>query len=191
MNTNGSIERNLTIKSMYNVDAMSTNVYGMIGEPFNFTSSTGFGSATITFKIDQSKLGDTLFDNLIILWYNEEEQIFEEMPTNRDAVNSTVSTTTTHFSQYMVVDSVKWYQNWNNSIAKFGEMWIGGTSYQKNLNTIFLIDCSASMKNDDPIDFSIEIGYNGVTEDNYQKIISDMDSPGDIAYYNENYGRRL
>lgn len=190
MNTNGSIERNLTIKSMYNVDAMSTNVYGMIGEPFNFTSSTDFESATITFKIDQSKLGDTLFDNLIILWYNEEEQIFEEMPTNRDAVNSTVSTTTTHFSQYMVVDSVKWYQNWNNSIAKFGEMWIGGTSYQKNLNTIFLIDCSASMKNDDPIDFSIEIGYNGVTEDNYQKIISDMDSPGDIAYYNENYGRR-
>lgn len=111
MDTNGNIERNLSIESMYNIDAM-------IGEPFNFTSSTDFKSATITFKIDQSKLGDTLFDNLIILWYNEEDQVFEEMPTTRDAVNSTVSTTTTHFSQYMVVDSQKWYANWNNSLSE-------------------------------------------------------------------------
>ena len=95
MDTNGNLDRNLTVESMYNVDAMSSNVYAMIGEPFNFTSSTNFESATITFKIDQSKLGDTLFDNLIILWYNEEEQSFEEMPTTRDAANSTVSTTTT------------------------------------------------------------------------------------------------
>lgn len=73
MDTNGSLERNLTIESMYNVDAMSTNVYAMIGEPFNFTSATDFESATITFKVDKSKLGDTLFDNLIILWYNKED----------------------------------------------------------------------------------------------------------------------
>lgn len=122
MDTNGNIERNLSIESMYNIDAMSTNVYAMIGEPFNFTSSTNFKSATITFKIDQSKLGDTLFDNLIILWYNEEDQVFEEMPTTRDAVNSTVSTTTTHFSQYMVVDSQKWYANWNNSLSELRKM---------------------------------------------------------------------
>ena len=150
MNTNGNIERNLTIKSMYNVDAMSTNVYGMIGEPFNFTSSTDFESATITFKIDQSKLGDTLFDNLIILWYNEEEQIFEEMPTTRDAVNSTVSTTTTHFSQYMVVDSVKWYANWENSFTELRKMWSGSTSYYKSMNTVFIVDCSSDMTSNDP-----------------------------------------
>lgn len=190
MNTNGNLDRNLTVKSMYNIDAMSTNVYAMIGEPFNFTSSTDFESATITFKIDQSKLGDTLFDNLIILWYNEEDQIFEEMPTTRDAANSTVSTTTTHFSQYMVVDSVKWYENWDNSLNELRKMWIGNTSYQKNLNTIFLLDCSYRMENVDKIEYSIQIGYNGVTEDNYQSIISDMDSPGDVEYYLKTYGRR-
>lgn len=124
----------------------NTNVYAMIGEPFNFTSSTNFESATITFKVDQSKLGDTLFDNLIILWYNEEDQIFEEMPTTRDAVNSTVSTTTKHFSQYMVVDSVKWYENWENSLDQLRrKMWSGNTSYTRNLHTIYLVDCSASI----------------------------------------------
>ncbi|EKC71133.1 von Willebrand factor type A domain protein, partial [human gut metagenome] len=97
MDTNGSLERNLTIENMYGIDAMSSDVYAMIGEPFNFTSETSFESATITFKIDKSKLGDTKFDNLIILWYNEEKQIFEEMPTTRNWENSTVSATTTHF----------------------------------------------------------------------------------------------
>ena len=58
MDTNGSLERNLSIESMYEIDAMSTNVYALVGEPFNFESATGFESATITFKIDQSKLGE-------------------------------------------------------------------------------------------------------------------------------------
>ena len=190
MDTNGNLERNLTIESMYGIDAMSSNVYAIIGEPFNFTSSTSFESATISFKVDQSKLGDTDFDNLIILWYNEENQEFEEMPTTRDAENSTVSTTTTHFSQYMVVDSVKWYENWERSLAQLRTMWIGGTSYRKCLHTIFLIDCSASMNNSDKISYSIEIGYNGVTEDNYMSIINDMDNPSDVEYNLKTYGKR-
>lgn len=153
MDTNGSLERNLSIESMYEIDAMSTNVYALVGEPFNFESATGFESATITFKIDQSKLGDALFDNLIILWYNEEEQKFEEMPTTRDAANSTVSTTTTHFSQYMVVDSVKWYENWDNSLRQLRKMWSAGYYSQTNLHTIILLDCSVSMTSDDPYSF--------------------------------------
>ncbi|MBE6847620.1 MAG: hypothetical protein E7503_05785 [Ruminococcus sp.] len=46
-----------------------------MGELLEFTSATEFDSATISFAIDQSKLGDTAFDNLMILWYNEEEGI--------------------------------------------------------------------------------------------------------------------
>lgn len=183
MSTNGSLERNLTIESMYNIDAMSTNVYAMIGEPFNFTSSTNFESATITFKIDQSKLGDTLFDNLIILWYNEEDQIFEEMPTTRDAVNSTVSTTTTHFSQYMVVDSQKWYANWNNSLGELRRMWIAGTSYQRNLHTILMMDCSSSAYSSDPYNLALKVGYNGVTSENIEDIRNSINSQWDAEHY--------
>jgi von willebrand factor type A len=183
MDTNGNLEKNLTIKSMYNIDAISTNVYAMIGEPFNFTSSTDFESATITFKVDQSKLGDTLFDNLIILWYNEEDQIFEEMPTVSDAVNSTVSTTTTHFSQYMVVDSVKWYANWNNSLNELRKMWIGNTSYQKNLHTILMLDCSSSMASTDYYTHVLKVGYNGVTEENIEHIRNSINSQWDAEHY--------
>ncbi len=191
MTTNGNLDRNLTIKSMYNIDVMSTNVYSLIGEPFNFETPTSFKSATITFKVDKSKLGDTKFDNLLILWYDEENQIFKEMETIHDEANSTVSTTTTHFSQYMIVDSEKWFDNWEESFKKLREMWSGNTSYYKALNTILIVDCSWKMANVDPIDYrSIEIGYNGVTQDNYYEIVSDMDSPWDVEQAYLKYGRR-
>ncbi len=124
---------------------MTSNVYALVGEPFNFETESDFESATITFKIDQSKLGDTQFDNLLILWYNETEKTFVEMDTAHDAANSTVSTTTTHFSQYMVVDSVKWFENWDDSIAKLRKMWSSGSTSYKKLNTIFLVDSSAEI----------------------------------------------
>ncbi len=191
MTTNGSLERNLTIESMYNVDAMSTNVYALIGEPFNFTSITDFESATITFKIDKTKLGDTKFDNLLILWYDEENQIFEEMETFHDETNSTVSTTTTHFSQYMIVDSEKWFDNWEKSFTELRKMWDGGTSYYKALNTILIVDCSRKMEYADEISYSIEVGYNGVTKENHTDILSYMHgTDSNIDYYLKKYGRR-
>jgi len=149
MSTNGNLERNLKIESMYGIDAMSSDVYAMIGEPFNFETSTKFNAARITFKIDQSKLGDTEFDNLIILWYNEKEQIFEEMPTTRNRVQSTISTKTTHFSQYIVVDSAKWYANWESSFTKLRKMWSSGTTTYKSMNTVFIVDCSSDMSTGD------------------------------------------
>jgi len=183
MDANGNVEKNLKIESMYNIDAMSTNVHALIGEPFNFETESSFESATISFKIDQSKLGNTQFDKLLILWYNEEDQIFEEMPTTHDAVNSTVSTTTTHFSQYMIVDSVEWYDNWNASIEALQGMWSGNTTYTRNLHTIYLVDCSTSMASMDPYGRSLEIGYKGITAENIEEKRKEIDSPGEEEAY--------
>ena len=166
MDTNGSLERNLKIESMYGIDAISSDVFAMIGEPFNFETSTSFESATITFKVDQSKLGDTEFDNLIILWYNKEDQIFEEMPTTRNKEKSTVSTTTTHFSQYMIVDSEKWYANWEASFTELRKMWAGGTTTYKSMNTVFIVDCSSDMsKGDSRLSICQNIMNNMMTND--------------------------
>ena len=79
-------------------------IAGLVGEPFNIETSSQFDTATITFKIDQSKLGDTEFDNLMFLWYDEENNEFIELETVLDEQNSTVSVVTTHFSKYMIVD---------------------------------------------------------------------------------------
>lgn len=58
-------------------------IVGLIGEPFEIESKSQFDTATITFKIDQIKLGDIALDNLLFLWYGREKQYYEsKFPLN-------------------------------------------------------------------------------------------------------------
>ena len=114
METAGDLEGTTTIESIMDKDVMCSGVVGLFGEPFDINTSSEFSSAVLTFKVDKSMLGDTEFDNLLFLWYDEENENFVELDTEHDEENSTVSTTVTHFSKYMVVDGLAWYTNWQN-----------------------------------------------------------------------------
>ena len=94
---------------------------GLIGEPFEIETTSKFDKATLTYVIDKSKLGDTEFDNLLFLWYDEENDNFVELDTTLDEENSTVSVETTHFSKYMIVDGKEWYRAWQDIYTKINE----------------------------------------------------------------------
>ena len=114
METAGDLEGTTTIENIMDKDIMCSGVVGLFGEPFDIETSAEFSSAVLTFKVDKSMLGDTEFDNLLFLWYDEENENFVELDTEHDEENSTVSTTVTHFSKYMIVDGLAWYTNWQN-----------------------------------------------------------------------------
>lgn len=86
-----------------------------------FETTSKFDKATLTYLIDKSKLGDTEFDNLLFLWYDEENDNFVELDTILDEENSTVSVETTHFSKYMIVDGKEWYRAWQDIYTKINE----------------------------------------------------------------------
>ncbi len=65
-----------------------------------------------------------------------------EMETICDAGKSTVSTKTTHFSKYMIVDRTEWFAAWSVKLDYTGD---------KTLDTVFVVDCSLSMVDNDPI----------------------------------------
>ena len=112
MSASGNIEKTTTVESIMDKDVLCSNVVGLVGEPFSIESKSSFDKATITFTVDKTKLGETEFDNLMFLWYDRENDNFVELETSHDASNSTVSIETTHFSEYMIVDSQKWWDNW-------------------------------------------------------------------------------
>ena len=112
MSASGNIEKTTTVESIMDKDVLCSNVVGLVGEPFSIESKSSFDKATITFTVDKTKLGETEFDNLMFLWYDRENDNFVELETSHDAANSTVSIETTHFSEYMIVDSDKWFRNW-------------------------------------------------------------------------------
>ncbi|MDR0917882.1 MAG: cellulose binding domain-containing protein [Oscillospiraceae bacterium] len=161
MNTNGNIDTNLSIESMMDIDIMSSKVVGLIGEPFDFTMEfeeskpTSDNPATITFSVDKAKLS-TDFDKLTVLWYNEEDGIFvdcsedTEFTVALDEVNSTISVTTPHFSQYLVIDSQEWYKAWSDSERNLITLAPPSTGSSKpetvhqSLNIVFAVDITNS-----------------------------------------------
>lgn len=207
MDANGNLEQNLSIESVYGVDLMSSDVVGLIGDPFSFETNSNFSSATITFTVNQANLGSTNFSDLIVLWYDEENHKYVEcttengFKTTRNAYISTVSVETTHFSTYMLVDSKAWYEAWDESYRKISAAApttsTGGSTTQvliDHYNTVFVIDTSGSMSDDPNGEW---IGYDPLTrvlrEDAPPRppITSDAMEAYWLKHYGKNSCRRI
>lgn len=137
----GYINSTTSVESVMGVDWMCSNVVGLIGDPYDISSDSKITEGTITFHVATEAFGESSFDDLVVLWYNEDEQRFEEMETTRDSSNDTLSITTTHFSKYLIVDCDRWYSAWSKN------------NYPDNgtvLHTSITIDCSTSTKYSDP-----------------------------------------
>ena len=141
----GCLENNTTIESVMGKDYHSSRVVGLFGEPFEIETEVEFESATLTFKVDKECLGDIPFENLMFLWYDEDNYQFVEIETTLDAVAGTASINTTHFSKYMLVDKQKWYDAWAQELdySKREE----GMHY----NTVICVDCSGYMRDIDGV----------------------------------------
>lgn len=152
MECTGNINRTTSVESVMNVDILCTDVVGLVGEPFEIETKSEFDKATLTFKINKDKLGGISFDNLLFLWYNEEEDEFVELETMLDEANGTASIVTTHFSKYMVVDKKAWFDAW---AVELNYNPTGGApdapSIPVKYNTVLAIDCSGSMDWNDHI----------------------------------------
>ena len=89
------------------------------------------------------KLGNTGIEDIVILWYNEATEFFEMMDTTVNSSKSTVSTTTTHFSTYLMVYEKKWIERFKTDLYSGFET---TTTKEIRFNTIGALDCSESIK---------------------------------------------
>ena len=86
-----------TIEKIDNPQNLGISLDGIVGEIYSIESVSAFETATITFKVDKTKLGNTAFEDLVLMWYDEANKKYMAFETVLDEVNSTVSTETTHF----------------------------------------------------------------------------------------------
>ncbi len=152
MECTGNINKTTSVESVMNVDILCTDVVGLVGEPFEIETTSEFDKATLTFKINKDKLGDIPFDNLLFLWYNEEENRFDELKAILDEDHGTVSIVTTHFSKYMVVDRQAWFDNWHEIYDRFEKL-----SEKSPSITAICVDCSGSISTNDPFSLMSKI----------------------------------
>lgn len=138
----GNIHRNTSITDIMNKDVLCSNVVGLVGNPYDIISTSSFDNAELSFKIRKNKLNNAKFDNLAILWYDEENHKFVEVDSTLDSEKGIVKATIPHFSKYMIVDKVAWYSVWEKDLY---------SSQYKLVNAVLAIDCSGSMEDNDPI----------------------------------------
>lgn len=146
LNATGNVKKTTWIEGMRGMDPICEGVVGIVDEPFSIETESDFDTATISFKMNVDGLENKSVEDYIILWYDEENYTFVEMDTKYDIKNRILSTETTHFSRYMVVDKMEWFEAWNMDLNY-------ADSDDENLNcyTVLAVDCSGSMKTYDPI----------------------------------------
>ena len=190
MDASGNINNTTEIESIMDKDYMCSRVVGLVGEPLSIETTSEFTEATLTFKVDQTKLGDTEFDNLMFLWYDEENDNFVELETEHDADASSVSIITDHFSKYMLVDSKTWFEAWAEVSRKI-ESYMNNTSIDLPTVTGMIVYGS---DDNDPIAYHVLADEDGSQYTVYARcrdiikdyIIDNM-SDGDLMSYSYHY----
>ncbi|MCQ6268399.1 DUF3289 family protein [Fictibacillus sp. WQ 8-8] len=107
---------NKTTRISTNKVNKTTNLYGIIGSPVRINTQSEVDKASIKLTYDETQLGDTLENDLGIIWYNEDEEMFESLNAVLDTSKNTISVETNQLSEYMVVDKTKWLELWSREI---------------------------------------------------------------------------
>ncbi len=140
----GNAEKRVGIVDVYEFDKLSAGVVGLVGVPVEIGCDTDFQQADITFHYDVNALGDTKEENLSVMWYDEANNWYQILDEDSviDTTNHTVTYTTTHFSTYMLVDGILWYEAWRQNIDYRSS---SSGDAKKNFDIAFVVDVSGSM----------------------------------------------
>lgn len=147
------------IKSLKNADDGIVNVAGGVGDPINITAKRrDVETATITFNYNKSGFDEEKANKLGIAYYNEETGRMELLKSDVNTDKGNVSVKTTHFSEYVVVDTDEWYDAWLES-----QLRIRDAENEDYFNISFVIDNSGSMQGEKN-KLSRECTYDFITE---------------------------
>lgn len=173
----GNISNTTTIEDIYGKDMLSSEVVGLIGSPVEITTTSEFENAIITFKYDKSQLGDTKEEDLAVMWYDEENGVYQilDNETVLDKEKQTVSYKTTHFSKYMVVDKNIWYNTWRTNID-----YRVGTTTKVYYDFAFVVDTSGSMSGQ-------SINYAKQSMNNFVDCLADSDNACLVSFASNAY----
>ena len=143
VNVKGILKKGIgTIKIRDNEsESQLDNLIGAISHPINITlENDELESANIIFAYDEKKLS-TNPDNLAVAWYDEKNNEVVVLDNSIvDHEKQTVSVSTTHFSEYILLNKEVWYQVWAKE-----QLVIRDEKTTPSYNVVFALDNSGSM----------------------------------------------
>ena len=114
----GCMEHNTRIEDVYFEDCVSSKIDGAIGVPVDISTEGEFNQAELVFEYDEDELGDAQTEDLAICWIDYDNGQIVPLDSTVDEANHTVSATTTHFSQYVLLDLNAYRNMWKQNILQ-------------------------------------------------------------------------
>lgn len=145
----GNAETSTVVENVYN-KSISTNVVGRVSYPFDIRTTSIFDEAIVSFNYDENALGDIDTEDLGVLWFDEANRNYVLMDSTVDANNQTISFTTTHFSEYLLINKSIWFDSWRKEL-NYGRQ-TDDTGETQYYDIVLAIDSSGSMDWNDPDD---------------------------------------
>lgn len=120
LNSSEVVDKAKAIKNMLGKDVLSSGVVGLFGAPYKIQIPDDAENAVITFEINKNELGETDFEDILFMWYDDERHRYIELETNHNTTNWTVSSAVEHSGTYLVVDEKVWDAAWEVEIDYSG-----------------------------------------------------------------------
>jgi len=134
------------IVNLENTTELVNTTAGKIGDAFDISgdfSNSQLKEAKVTIEYNADNLPEGTDPNdLVVMWYNEKTNKMVEMKTKVDPEDETITFTTKHFSQYVIVNRSVWEEAWKKEIAKIREE-------DSKFSVEFIVDDSGSMSSND------------------------------------------
>ncbi len=128
--------------SSFDCYALNPFIPGYLGVAYDFSVDGTFDRACLTFAFDKS-LGEISEDfQPRIYYYDEENDVLEELP-DQNVENGKVTAYTTHFSKYILLNKVIFDKAFKEGI-------LAPYAGNGNMQIVFVIDYSGSMNDNDP-----------------------------------------
>ena len=131
----------LTVEAVVDHPVMNERIPGYIDVPFEFSVKNNLegNRATISFTLSKDYEKETGFVPAIY-YYNEETQGLEELPST--VKGRVVTAEVDHFSKYILLNKTRFDEVWETKLrAPVSD----DEEIPKNLDVVFVIDCSGSM----------------------------------------------
>ena len=114
----GCVRTDLDIVDVYFEDCVSSKIDGSIGVPIDISTEGEFNQAELVFEYDEDELGNAQTEDLAICWIDYDSGEIVPLNSTVDEANHTVSATTTHFSQYVLLDLNAYRNMWKQNILQ-------------------------------------------------------------------------
>lgn len=147
LTTNGTSAATLNIEEVPDSFFINETIAGYIDSAFDFSIDGDFKEAKISFEFDESLFKKEGF-NPTIYYFNDEDQVFEELETVLDG--NVAMTTVTHFSTYILLNKSDVEKFWKeNIIRKPNNDEENNTDKEQGVSISFVLDRSKSMDDND------------------------------------------